>query len=618
MPVAMGEGEVPKHDGRPSQDYVGNSQDVHQDDRSDHSDTSSNHDQHHNNLERTLTAKDETTTSEAKQTLTTVSSAGPLHSVFTKNQKHFIVFMASWGGFFSAVSSNIYFPALNSLASDLHVSNTLINLTLTSYMIFQGLAPAFIGELADTAGRRPAYFFCFVVYIAACIGLALQNSYAALFLLRCLQSTGSSGTIALSSGVVADVATAQERGKYMGFVSAGALLGPAIGPVVGGILSQLLGWRSLFWFLVIFASCWLSIFIIFFPETARTAVGNGSIPPKGWNMSLLNYLAARKARKEHEADPSYTESIEPSTPKKKRRFPNPLSSIPIIYDKENAIILLMNAFLFATFYDITATLPSTYAVIYGFNDLQIGLCYIPFGVGACCAALSNGQLLDRNFRRWARNLNFELKKGRQTDLTNFPIEKARLQVAFPGYYVASLLTVAYAWNIEYNGPLAVCLVLLFFMAYSLTVSFNVSSTLLIDFYPHSPATATAANNLFRCLLGAGATGVIQPMIDGMGRGWAFTFLALFLLASSPLLWVVYFRGMKWRGERTAREKGKREKKEKRDVEKAEEKQNSKNRKSAGTSLPVEGGSVEMVAVAGEEDWERGELHRKYSRSSGLE
>jgi MFS family permease len=582
---------------------------IDQDDKSTPSDTFSNHnntssnDPQHNTLERTPTAKDEATTSEARPTLTNASSAAPLHSVFTKNQKRFIVFMASWGGFFSAVSSNIYFPALNSLASDLHVSNTLINLTLTSYMIFQGLAPAFIGELADTAGRRPAYFFCFVTYIAACIGLALQNSYAALFLLRCLQSTGSSGTIALSSGVVADVATAQERGKYMGFVTAGSLLGPAIGPVIGGILSQFLGWRSIFWFLVIFATCWLSLFTIFFPETARTAVGNGSITPKGWNMSLLNYLAARRTKKEHDADPSYTESIKSSPPKKNRRFPNPLSSLLIIYDKENAIILLMNAFLFATFYDITATLPSIYASIYNFNDLQIGLCYIPFGGGACLAALSNGQLLDRNFRRWARKLNFELKLNRQSDLTNFPIEKARLQVALPGYYVAALLTVAYAWNIEYNGPLAVNLVLLFFMSYSLTVSFNVSSTLLIDFYPQSPATATAANNLFRCLLGAGATGLIQPMIDRMGRGWAFTFLALFLLVSSPGLWVVYFWGMGWRGERMRREKRKKEEKSGRDVERS------------GGTAEVEAGVVEMVPVAPDE---RADLHRTCSRSSGFE
>ena len=57
------------------------------------------------------------------------------YSVFTVSQRRYIVFMASWAGFFSPVSSQIYFPALNTLARDLHVSNSLINLTLTSYMV---------------------------------------------------------------------------------------------------------------------------------------------------------------------------------------------------------------------------------------------------------------------------------------------------------------------------------------------------------------------------------------------------------------------------------------------------------------------------------------------------
>jgi hypothetical protein len=57
------------------------------------------------------------------------------YSVFTVSQRRYIVFMASWAGFFSPVSSQIYFPALNTLAKDLDVSNSLINLTLTSYMV---------------------------------------------------------------------------------------------------------------------------------------------------------------------------------------------------------------------------------------------------------------------------------------------------------------------------------------------------------------------------------------------------------------------------------------------------------------------------------------------------
>ena len=145
-----------------------------------------------------------------------VTTGQPPFSVFSKRQKQYIVFLTAWASLFSAISANIYFPVLNTLAIDLKVSNELINLTLTSYMIFQGLAPTIYGDLADMAGRRPAYIIGFIIYIGANLGLALQNSYAALFILRCLQSSGSSGTIAMGNGVVADIASSSERGIYMG------------------------------------------------------------------------------------------------------------------------------------------------------------------------------------------------------------------------------------------------------------------------------------------------------------------------------------------------------------------------------------------------------------------
>jgi len=176
---------------------------------------------------------------------------GPPYSAFTKSQKRYIVGMVTVAAFLSPTSANIYFPALNPLAAQYHVSNTIINLTLTSYMIFQGMAPTIFGDLADMAGRRPAYIVAFVIYLGANIGLALQDSYAALFILRCMQSTGSSGAIALGMGIVADVSSTSERGKYMGIVGAGTMIGPSLGPVLGGIFVQFLGWRSIFWFLVI-------------------------------------------------------------------------------------------------------------------------------------------------------------------------------------------------------------------------------------------------------------------------------------------------------------------------------------------------------------------------------
>lgn len=143
----------------------------------------------------------------------------PLYSSFSLWEKRLIVLGAALSAFFSPLTAQIYFPALNVVANAFHVSTSKINLTVTTYMIFQGITPMFIGGLADTAGRRPAYLLCFVVYIAANIGVALCQSYAELMILRCLQSAGSASTVALCQAVVADIVTSAERGQYIGITS---------------------------------------------------------------------------------------------------------------------------------------------------------------------------------------------------------------------------------------------------------------------------------------------------------------------------------------------------------------------------------------------------------------
>ena len=185
-----------------------------------------------------------------------------------------------------------------------------------------------------------------------------------------------------------------------------------------------------------------------------------------------------------------------------------------------------------------------------------------------CAALSNGHLLDRNFARHARKANLPIRKGRQTDLSNFPIERARLEVSLPFLYLFAVLTIVYGWTLTLRLSLAAPLTILFFLAFAMTSAFNAVSTLLVDFYPQRPATATAANNLVRCLLGAGATAVIAPMVDAMGEGWCFTFLGLWMVLCSPMVWWVWWRGMgmRRRREEKAQMKGERRERKLREVE----------------------------------------------------
>ena len=57
------------------------------------------------------------------------------YSTFSPWQKKTIVLAASFGSFISPLTTNIYFPALNTIASDLGVSIGQINLTITTYMV---------------------------------------------------------------------------------------------------------------------------------------------------------------------------------------------------------------------------------------------------------------------------------------------------------------------------------------------------------------------------------------------------------------------------------------------------------------------------------------------------
>lgn len=91
-------------------------------------------------------------------------NSGPVYSSFSRRTNIWITAMVTVGSFVSPMTAHIYFPALNPIASDLKVSTSLINLTLTTYIVVQGISPMLFGDLGDMAGRRPAYIIAFVIY----------------------------------------------------------------------------------------------------------------------------------------------------------------------------------------------------------------------------------------------------------------------------------------------------------------------------------------------------------------------------------------------------------------------------------------------------------------------
>ncbi|KAI0127207.1 major facilitator superfamily transporter [Xylariales sp. AK1849] len=494
-----------------------------------------------------------------------VPDSEPSYSIFTTWEKWSIVLGAAAAAFFSPLTAQIYLPALNLLTKDLGITASQANLTVTTYMIFQGLTPMFLGSFADSTGRRPAYMICFVIYIAANIGCALAPNYVALLILRMLQSAGSSTTVALCQAVVSDIATSAERGQYIGFVSVPILLAPAIGPVIGGLLSQFLGWRWIFWFLTILAGIVLVLYALFMPETCRSIVDDGSVRPHPfyrtfWQL-IKDALQKRKVnRRGNDNDLSLqrTTSRDSGKPKLRIQRPNPLRSLKILFELEIFLLLAYSSIGSAGFYAVATSMPSQLGSIYGFDDLKIGLMYLPLGGGAMVSAAVVGKLTNWNYRRHCKRLGVPFERTKQQDLTDFPIEKARLEVGMPLLLLSALVLLTWGWALQYRAHLAVPCVLLFLIGMGLTGFSNTSSTLLVDVNPGNTGAATASNNLTRCLVGAAASAVIDPMIRGVGSGWAFVILGALNLAGAPVLLLIMKHGIKWRKEKEERKRVRKE------------------------------------------------------------
>lgn len=351
--------------------------------------------------------------------------------------------------------------------------------------------------------------------------------------------------------------TRAERGRFIAYASLGVSLGPVLGPIVGGLLTEYLGWRANFWFLAIFALVLFSVYFVFVPETARSVVGNGSIPPKRLFMTPSQYVR-------HRRNPVSTETTksERTTLKAARKPVNPFSTLQILREKEGGVTLGFGALMFGGYFMVLTTLPTLLADQFGFNSLQIGLCYIPIFVGTLASRFMAGRLLDWNYRRHARRLGVIITKDKQQDIDIVPIERARLEVSIPMIYVTALCVVAFGWTMQTNSSLAGIEVALFFLGLFNAGGLAGLSTLVVDTHQDSPATATAANNLFRCLVSAGATAIAVPLINRIGIGWTSVLIGGVFVLFSPALWAVLLYGAKWRHEtkgRMEKEKQKRNK-----------------------------------------------------------
>ncbi|MCJ1290307.1 hypothetical protein MMC34_001843 [Xylographa carneopallida] len=299
--------------------------------------------------------------------------------------------------------------------------------------------------MAETLGRWPVYLLSFSIYMLASVGLALQDSYQALILLRMVQSAGSSVLSPLLYEVIGDIAAHYERAEYVGAAHVGFKSVSSLGAVFSGVLADKLGWK------------WTFPFSIHTPwKTARTLVGNGSVAATRINRTLIPVLQVK--RNDHD----------PTLKCPKFRFPNPVRSLEVVFHETTALVLFSNAIFYLNYSCVQASLSPLLIKIHGLNEVHVGLAYLAFGIACAAASYADGKITDRDYRITASSLGFAIDKVKGDGLAKVPIEKARLRPICYYIVISSASTPGYGWTIEAKTPLAVPQVFQFLIGLTVT------------------------------------------------------------------------------------------------------------------------------------------------------
>lgn len=153
---------------------------------------------------------------------------------------------ASLSSFISAFLVSSLNVALPSIARAFSMSAVLLGWVTTSYLLAAAVFLVPFGKVADVVGRKRVFIYGVLLFTLSSV-LAVASP-SGLFLVgsRIPQGIGAAMIISTIVAILTAVFPAEERGKALGTSVSATYLGLSLGPFLGGILTQQLGWRSIF------------------------------------------------------------------------------------------------------------------------------------------------------------------------------------------------------------------------------------------------------------------------------------------------------------------------------------------------------------------------------------
>ncbi|WP_267354102.1 MULTISPECIES: multidrug effflux MFS transporter [unclassified Methylobacterium] len=187
---------------------------------------------------------------------------------------------------FASISTDLYLPALPTMAASLGSDTGTMELTVAGYLIGFSLGQLLWGPLGDRHGRRGPIAVGLILFVVGSAGCALSMTAWGMIGWRIVQAIGACAGVVLARAMVRDLYAGDRAAQMLSTLMTVMAIAPLLGPLLGGQILAVAGWRAIFWALVGVGLLTLAA-LFTLPDT---------LPPERRNREPLGHAFVRYGR----------------------------------------------------------------------------------------------------------------------------------------------------------------------------------------------------------------------------------------------------------------------------------------------------------------------------------
>lgn len=164
------------------------------------------------------------------------------------------------------IASSVTSGCLQSISTEFEVSTVAGSLATTLFLLGYCVGPFVFGPLSEFYGRRWLIYGTFIAYLAFTLLCAFAPNFVSLLVGRFLAGTFVSGSLCATPGILSDLWAPLFRDNSLALFAVAVWAGPNIGPIMSAYIDQAMGWRWVFYVVLMMGATALLVMLTI-PET---------------------------------------------------------------------------------------------------------------------------------------------------------------------------------------------------------------------------------------------------------------------------------------------------------------------------------------------------------------